>query len=106
MLPFQLVLLPVCAAAAIAASDPVFHWSPQDNAREFSRPDDAILIDLRGKFTGAEAGTIETWVLPRRTGEQTFVGRGLPEIGPGGERFFRRAEGWVKFFVGTDARGF
>lgn len=101
--------LAACLSVAwpgLAAEAPVIHWSPGDAPREFSRADDALLLEVAGKLDRATAATLEAWVLVRRAGEQTFAGRGLPEIGPGGERFFRRAEGWVNFFIGTDARGF
>jgi dienelactone hydrolase len=42
----------------------------------------------------------------RRSGEQSFFFRGVPEIGPQGERFFGRQEKWVNFVLGTDQRGF
>jgi hypothetical protein len=60
---------------------------------------------VQGKLHRAPGATLEIWVLTRRAGEQVFAGRGLPEIGPGGERFFKPAERWVNFFVGTDSRG-
>src|SRR6188474_1870651 len=89
-----------------AAAEPVIQWSAGDKPREFRRADDVIILDAATKLHGADGATIEAWVLPRRMGEQVFVARGLPEIGPGGERFHRPAEGWLNFFIGTDARGF
>jgi hypothetical protein len=69
-------------------------------------PDEAVVLDVPGKLHGAKAATLEAWVFLRRVGEQTFAGRGLPSIGAGGERFFRRTEGWTNYFIGTDHRGF
>jgi hypothetical protein len=87
-------------------TEPSIRWSAGEKPREFLRADDEITLDAAEKLDGAEGSTIECWVLLRRIGEQTFVARGLPEIGPGGERFHRPAQGWVNFFIGTDARGF
>ncbi|HZJ13595.1 MAG TPA: LamG-like jellyroll fold domain-containing protein [Chthoniobacteraceae bacterium] len=89
-----------------AATEPVIQWSAGDKPREFRRAADVIVLDAATKLHGADGATLEAWVLPRRMGEQVFVARGLPEIGPGGERFHRPAEGWLNFFIGTDARGF
>jgi hypothetical protein len=89
--------------ASSAVENAVFHWTPGEKPRDFARADDAVLVDVAGKLKGANAATLEAWVLLRRVGEQTFAGRGLPSIGPGGERFFRRADGRVNFFIGTDA---
>jgi Abhydrolase family/Concanavalin A-like lectin/glucanases superfamily len=89
-----------------AAADPSIQWSAGEKPREFLRADDVIVLDASTKLNGAEGATVESWVLVRRIGEQVFVARGLPEIGPGGERFHRPAPGWVKFFIGTDQRGF
>jgi len=72
----------------------VFH-AEEPGEREFSR-----------KLDGLEAMTVGVWVRPRKTGEQVFFGRGVPESGPNGERMFRPNDGWVNFFIGTDHRGF
>ena len=88
------------------SQEPVFHWRGEPKPRSFARTDEALTIDLHGKLHRADAATIEVWALTRRSGEQVFAGRGLPAIGPGGERFFKPAEGWVNFFVGTDSHGF
>lgn len=58
------------------------------------------------KLDGFGAVTVGGWFFPRRAGEQYFFCRGLPEIGPGGERFFRPNERWVNFVLGTDQHGF
>jgi hypothetical protein len=50
--------------------------------------------------------TIGGWFFPRRRGEQYFFFRGMPEIGPQGERYFRPADNWVNFILGTDQHGF
>ena len=96
-----------CAFSSLGFSrEPVFHWKGEPKPRSFARIDEALTIDFQGKLHRAEAATIEVWALTRRSGEQVFAGRGLPTIGPGGERFFKPAEGWVNFFVGTDSHGF
>src|SRR5687767_8538893 len=97
----------VCAFPQSGSSDePVFHWKADPHPRSFARSDEAVPVDVRGILDRAEAATVEVWVRIRRSGEQVFAGRGLPTIGPGGERYFKPAEGWVNFFVGTDAHGF
>jgi len=57
-------------------------------------------------FDGIEAFSAGGWFFPRRSGEQNFLFRGLPEIGALGERFFRRSDEFVNFVLGTDQRGF
>lgn len=63
-------------------------------------------IDVPHVLNGAAAASIGGWFFPRRTGEQYFMFRGVPEIGPLGERFFRPTNTWVNFVLGTDQRGF
>lgn len=58
------------------------------------------------KLSGAEAVTVGGWFFPRRVGEQYFLSRGTTETGALGERYFRSAERWVNFVLGTDERGF
>jgi len=94
------------ALGSLAVQEPVIHWSAGGKDREFVKENETVLIEVAGKLNGAKAATLEAWVFVRRAGEQVFAGRGLPETGPGGERFFRRADGWVNWFIGTDARGF
>jgi len=50
--------------------------------------------------------TVGGWFFPFRSGEQNFLFRGVPEIGSGGERFFRPSERFVNFILGTDQHGF
>ena len=104
-IPLLLAYL-VLLTRSLAAADPVIHWSSGATPREFTRADDVVLVDVAGKLREARGATVEAWVLLRRPGEQAIVARGLPSIGPGGERFYRRAEGWVNFFIGTDQHGF
>jgi hypothetical protein len=105
---FAIVLaaLSLSGLALHAAPGPSIQWSAGEKPREFLRADDVIVLDASRKLHGAEGATVESWVLVRRIGEQVFVARGLPEIGPGGDRFHRPAPGWVNFFIGTDQRGF
>ena len=60
----------------------------------------------RGALDGIESMTIGGWFFPRRSGEQYFLFRGLPETAPQGERMFRPREDWINFVLGTDQRGF
>ncbi|MGH9162914.1 MAG: LamG-like jellyroll fold domain-containing protein [Vicinamibacteraceae bacterium] len=91
---FAVVLL--AAAAALTFKDP----------REFRSPRDVIVVPFQGKLDGAHAATVGGWFYPRRKGEQVWISRGTPEIGPLGERFFRPERDWVNFVVGTDQHGF
>jgi dienelactone hydrolase len=62
--------------------------------------------NLSRTLHAAEAVSVGGWFYPRRSGEQYFFFRGVPEVAPGGERMFRRNEAWVNFVLGTDHRGF
>src|SRR5688572_30275502 len=55
---------------------------------------------------GIDSMSVGGWFFPRRSGEQYFFFRGVPETGPQGERFFRPQEKWVNFVLGTDQHGF
>lgn len=99
-------LLFVGGVCTVMAQEPVIQWTAGLTPRTFSRADDVLLIEAAGKLNGAKAATVRAWALLRRTGEQALVARGLPETGPGGERFFKPADGWVNFFLGTDTHGF
>src|SRR4051812_28499585 len=57
-------------------------------------------------FDDLKALSVGGWFFPRRSGEQCFLFRGLPEIGALGERFFRRSDQFVNFMLGTDLHGF
>src|SRR5688572_26650050 len=103
-IPAALIFLAGCGAAA--AGGPVIHWDAGDKPHVFERADDAVTVDAAKKLHGAKGATVAAWVMLRRTGEQAIVARGLPGTGAGGERFFKPADGWVNFFLGTDARGF
>lgn len=63
-------------------------------------------VQFSRKLDGVKAMTIGGWFFPRRVGEQYFMLRGVPEIGPLGDRFFRPANNWVNFVLGSDQRGF
>jgi dienelactone hydrolase len=63
-------------------------------------------VDPPRSLDGIEGMTAGGWFLPRRSGEQSFFFRGIPEVAPLGERLFRPEERWVNFVVGTDQHGF
>lgn len=63
-------------------------------------------VPLRHKLDGIKAMTVGGWFYLRRFGEQYLFFRGVPEVGPQGERLFRRQEQWVNFVLGTDQHGF
>jgi len=63
-------------------------------------------VEFSRALDGIQAMTVGGWFFPRRSGEQYFFFRDIPEIGPLGERFFRPATNWVNFVLGTDQRGF
>jgi dienelactone hydrolase len=63
-------------------------------------------ISQRPNLDGAKSATIGGWFFFTCAGEQALFSRGLPAVGENGERFFRPAPDWVKFFIGTDQHGF
>jgi dienelactone hydrolase len=63
-------------------------------------------VPFARKLDGIEAMTVGGWFFPRRSGEQYFFFRGLPEVAPLGERVFRPNDKWVNFVLGTDQHGF
>lgn len=63
-------------------------------------------VEFSRNLDGIEAMTIGAWVHPKRSGEQLFFCRGVPESGPNGERMFRPSDRWVNFLLGTDQHGF
>lgn len=88
---------------ALLVQDPVFR---SEDRLEFTTAAQHREVDLAGRLDGVGAATIGAWVFPKRTGEQVFFSRGLPECGPNGERMFLPREGWVSFMLGTDPHGF
>src|SRR3989442_2173088 len=77
-----------------------------EEMREFTHALQHVDLEFSGKLDGIEAMTIGAWVFPKRSGEQVFFARGLPECGTNGERMFRPNEKWVNFLLGTDQHGF
>jgi dienelactone hydrolase len=63
-------------------------------------------IDLSRRLDGIGACSVGGWFFPKRSGEQSVLFRGAPEVGPNGERMFRPREDWVNFVLGTDQHGF
>ena len=76
------------------------------NHLEFTTALQYAEVPFGRKLDGVKAMTIGGWFFPRRVGEQYFLFRGVPEIAPLGERFFRPANTWLNFVLGTDHRGF
>jgi dienelactone hydrolase len=74
-------------------------------AIEFNNPLQLAEIEMPAGLDGVEAATIGGWFMPRRSGEQLFLFRGVPEVAPQGERMFRPSDKWVNFVLGTDHRG-
>ena len=87
----------------VAQGETVFRT---EETREFTTPLQRVEVEFSGKLDGIEAMTVGVWVFPKRSGEQVFFSRGLPECGPNGERMFRPDERWVNFLLGTDPHGF
>jgi dienelactone hydrolase len=75
-------------------------------AFQLARTDEKHTRALSRKLDGIKAMTVGGWFFCRRRGEQVFLGRGAPEVGPLGERFFRPSERYVNFCLGTNAHGF
>src|SRR5262245_3578920 len=75
-------------------------------ALEFTTALQYAEVDLQRAFDGIQAMTVGGWFFPRRSGEQYFFFRGVPEIAPQGERMFRPNEQSVNFVLGTDQHGF
>ena len=76
------------------------------HALQWAEVDEEGMSAVARKLDGIEAMTAGGWFFGRRTGEQTFFSRGLPETAPQGERMFRPSEHFVTFCLGTDQRGF
>ena len=75
-------------------------------ALEFATALQYAEVEFSRKLDGIDSVTVGGWFFPRRVGEQSFLFRGVPEVGPQGERFFRPREDWVNFVLGTDQHGF
>ena len=75
-------------------------------ALEFTSPLQYAEVDFSRALDGVQAMSIGGWFFPRRSGEQYFFCRGVPETAPQGERMFPPKEQWVNFVLGTDQRGF
>ncbi len=76
------------------------------HALEFTTALQYAEVDFSQRLDGVKAMSVGGWFFPRRTGEQSFFFRGLPEIAPQGERLFRPNDQWVNFVLGTDQHGF
>jgi dienelactone hydrolase len=119
------VALAACASPVSAADPPVLHLDfakeninvrlingvkrvegPFTGALEFTNPLQYAEIPFSGKLDGIQAMTVGGWFYPRRSGEQYFFFRGVPEVAPQGERMFRPNDQWVNSVVGTDQHGF
>ena len=75
-------------------------------ALEFTSPLQYAEVPFARKLDGIDSITVGAWVFPKRAGEQCFFFRGIPEVGPNGERMFRPKDRWVNWVVGTDQHGF
>jgi hypothetical protein len=53
-----------------------------DGALEFNTAIQSAELEFSGQLNGAQAASIGGWFFPRRTGEQYFIFRGVPEIDP------------------------
>lgn len=76
------------------------------HALEFTTALQYAELEFSRRLDGLQAMSIGGWFFPRRSGEQSFFFRGLPEIAPQGERMFRPEAQWVNFVLGTDQHGF
>jgi dienelactone hydrolase len=76
------------------------------HAFQFAEAPPEASAALAERLNSIHALSVGGWFFPRRTGEQVFLCRGVPEAGPLGERLFRPNEGYVTFCLGTDQHGF
>jgi dienelactone hydrolase len=76
------------------------------HALEFTTSLQSGEIEAIKSLDGINAITVGGWFFPRRSGEQVFLFRSLPETGSLGERFFRPSDKFVNFMLGTDVHGF
>jgi hypothetical protein len=104
--PFVMALLALWSHCSAGASDAIVHIELTNANREFKTSLQVVEVAFSNNLHQARAATVGGWFYPRRSGEQYFVTRGVPETGQNGERFFRREENWVNFVLGTDHRGF
>ena len=83
-------------------------WISHSNGArlEFTSPLQYAEKSIPGSLQGLTAMSVGGWFFPRRSGEQYFAFRGIPEIGAQGERFFRPSDRFVNFVLGTDQHGF
>src|SRR5690348_3482315 len=85
----------------------LFHGAHRtEGTLEFTSAIQYAEVEFSKRFEGTKAATIGGWFFPFRNGEQHFIFRGIPEIGPLGDRFFRPTNTWVNFVLATDQRGF
>ncbi|GEM_PF-1197708 len=96
------------------SADPALQLSPGikrvdgkfGHALEFTDALQHAEVSFSRRLNGISAMTVGGWFFPRRTAEQYFVFRGVPQISERGDRMFPPARGWVDFLLGTDHRGF
>ena len=62
-------------------------------------------VDFSRRLNGAKAATVGGWFMPKRAGEPSLLFRGVPRVGPNGERMFLPQQDWVNFLIGTDQHG-
>lgn len=83
-------------------------WTSHSNGArlEFTTPLQYAESPIPVSLHGLAEMSIGGWFFPRRSGEQYFLFRGVPEIGAQGERFFHPSDRFVNFVLGTDEHGF
>ena len=79
---------------------------PFGGALEFTNALQYAELPFARRLDAVPSATVGGWFYVQRSGEQSFLFRGLPECGPNGERMFPRKETWVNFLLGTDEHGF
>jgi dienelactone hydrolase len=92
-----------------AAGVQLFHGarhSTNHHALEFTTALQFAEVETIKSLDRIKALSIGGWFFPRRSGEQVFLFRSLPETGSLGERFFRPSNKFVNFMLGTDVHGF
>ena len=134
LLALLFALVPAAARADIVPSEAAAYFDLRQGAADLANPGQKLLLrDLEapaergleftnalqvaetnrehaaavaGKLDGIDAMSAGGWFYCRRTGEQVFFCRGLPEVAPQGERMFRPSADYVNFCLGTDPHGF